>query len=46
MLRRDADDSKLVEFQTAADGVLLLDTSDLTFDQVVETVIDLAKERS
>ncbi len=46
VLRRDADDSKLVEFQTAADGVLLLDTSDLTFDQVVETVIDLAKERS
>lgn len=46
VLRRDADDSKLVEFQTAADGVLTLDTSDLTLAQVVDTVIDLARERS
>ncbi|WP_232547897.1 (d)CMP kinase [Propioniciclava soli] len=44
VLRRDRDDSALVEFQTAADGVLLLDTSDLTFDQVVEAILTLVKE--
>lgn len=46
VLRRDADDSKLVEFQTAADGVLTLDTTDLTLAQVVDTVIHLARERA
>ena len=45
VLRRDADDSALVNFQTAADGVRLLDTSDLGFDEVVEAILDLAKER-
>ncbi|MDN5570688.1 MAG: (d)CMP kinase [Propionibacteriaceae bacterium] len=44
VIRRDADDSKLVEFRTAADGVHLLDTSDLSFDQVVEAILDLTKE--
>ncbi len=45
VLRRDRDDSKLVDFQHAAEGVRLLDTSDLTFDQVVDTIVALAKEK-
>ncbi len=44
VLRRDRDDSKLVEFQTAADGVRLLDTSDMTFDDVVVAITTLAEE--
>lgn len=44
VLRRDADDSRLVEFHRPADGVTLLDTSDLTFDQVVDAVVALAEE--
>ena len=44
VLRRDRDDSRLVEFQTPADGVRLLDTSDLTFDEAVEAIISLAQE--
>lgn len=44
VLRRDADDSKLVDFQTAAEGVQHLDTSDLSFDEVVDTIVALAKE--
>ena len=43
VLRRDADDSALVEFQTAADGVRLLDTSDMNFDEVVETIIAMTR---
>lgn len=43
VLRRDADDSKLVEFQTAADGVRLLDTSNMTFDEVVEAIVAMTK---
>ncbi|WP_040160656.1 (d)CMP kinase [Nigerium massiliense] len=44
VLRRDEDDSKLVEFQTAAEGVTLLDTSDMGFEQVVQTIIDMARD--
>lgn len=44
VLSRDAADSKLVEFHTAAEGVQLLDTTDLTFDDVVATIIALAQE--
>lgn len=44
VLRRDRDDSKLVDFQTAADGVLLLDTSDMTLAEVVDAITDLAEE--
>lgn len=42
VLRRDKDDSTLVEFQTAAEGVHLLDTSDMTVDEVVDTVVAMA----
>ena len=44
VLRRDRDDSKLVDFQTAADGVQLLDTSDMTLAEVVDAITDLAEE--
>jgi cytidylate kinase len=40
VLRRDADDSSVTSFQTAADGVLLLDSSGLSFEQTVQTVLD------
>lgn len=44
VLRRDADDSKLVEFLKPADGVRLLDTTNLTFDQVVDAIVTLGQE--
>jgi CMP/dCMP kinase len=39
VLRRDADDSTVSSFHVAADGVLALDSSWLTFDQTVEAVL-------
>lgn len=44
VLRRDRDDSALVDFQTPAPGVVLLDNSDLTFAESVAAVVALAKE--
>ena len=44
VLRRDSDDSALVDFMTPAPGVTLLDTSDLTFEQAVATVVAMAEE--
>ena len=44
VLRRDRDDSLLVEFQTAADGVRLLDTTEMTFEQVVDQIVQLGQE--
>ena len=43
ILRRDADDSTLVDFTTAADGVIALDGSLLTLEQVVDTIVALAE---
>jgi cytidylate kinase len=39
VLRRDADDSTVVQFHTAADGVVTVDSSDLDFEQTVEAVL-------
>jgi cytidylate kinase len=36
---RDAKDSTVVEFQTAADGVVTVDSSSLTLDETVEAVL-------
>lgn len=36
---RDAKDSTVVEFRTAADGVTVLDSSDLTFEETVEALL-------
>lgn len=41
VLRRDADDSKLVNFTTAADGVTHLDCTHLSLDQTIQAVLDL-----
>jgi cytidylate kinase len=41
ILRRDADDSTVSSFLTAADGVTRLDSSSLTFDETVRAVLDL-----
>ena len=43
ILRRDADDSTLVNFTTAADGVTQLDGSLLSLEQVIDAVVDLAE---
>lgn len=39
VLRRDADDSTVVQFHTAADGVVTVDSSHLDFEQTVEAVL-------
>ena len=39
MVRRDRDDSTVASFLTAADGVLTIDSSSLTIDQVVDAVL-------
>lgn len=39
VLRRDADDSTVVEFQVAADGVVTVDSSHLDFEQTVQAVL-------
>ncbi|MFV0374164.1 (d)CMP kinase [Microbacterium sp.] len=44
VLRRDADDSLLVNFTQAADGVHHLDTSELSFTHVVDVVLALVDE--
>ncbi len=44
VLGRDQKDSTVVQFHTAADGVVEIDTSDLTLDEVVDAVLTLAKE--
>jgi cytidylate kinase len=41
---RDAQDSKVVDFMNAADGVTTVDSSDLDFDQTVEAVVALVRE--
>lgn len=46
ILRRDADDSTLVNFTTAADGVVSLDGSLLTLEQVIDAVVELAERAS
>lgn len=42
---RDARDSAVVDFLTPAPGVSLIDTTDLTFEQSVQAVIDLITRR-
>ena len=41
IVRRDAEDSTVSTFLVAADGVVLLDTSDLDFDGSVAAVLDI-----
>jgi len=41
VVRRDRDDSTVSTFTEAAEGVVLVDTSDLDFDESVEAVLDV-----
>jgi cytidylate kinase len=41
VVRRDRDDSTVSTFHEAAEGVVLVDTSDLDFDESVEAVLDV-----
>ena len=41
VLRRDADDSTVVQFQTAADGVVTVDSSDLDLPGTVRAVLEV-----
>jgi cytidylate kinase len=43
IVRRDADDSTVSEFTQAAEGVHLVDTSDLDFEQSVEALLDVVR---
>lgn len=43
VLRRDSDDSKLVNFTTAADGVTQLDGTYLSLEETIEAVVELAR---
>ena len=43
VLRRDADDSRLVNFTTAADGVTHLDCTYLTLEETIQAVLDLVE---
>lgn len=45
VLRRDSDDSKLVNFTTAADGVTHLDGTYLTLEETVAAILELVEAR-
>ena len=46
VIRRDRDDSTVATFLTPADGVTLLDTSELTFEESVQAVLGIAGARA
>jgi len=46
MRRRDASDALVVDFVTAADGVVTVDSSHLDFEQAVRTVLGVIRERT
>ncbi|GAA1933320.1 hypothetical protein GCM10009775_26620 [Microbacterium aoyamense] len=43
MHKRDASDSSVVDFLTAAPGVTVVDSTDLDFEQTVEAVLDVVR---
>jgi cytidylate kinase len=45
LVSRDAQDSQVVDFMNAADGVTTVDSTDLDFDQTVAAVVALVHER-
>lgn len=45
MRKRDAADSKVVEFMTAAEGVTTVDSTELDFDQTVDAMIAVIEAR-
>ena len=42
---RDAKDSKVVDFMTPSDGVTLVDSSNLNFEQTVDAVLSIIREQ-
>lgn len=44
IVRRDADDSTVAQFQVASDGAVEIDSTFMTLEQVVEAICRLAKE--
>ena len=46
VVRRDRDDSTVSQFTVAADGVVTIDSSSLSFEEVVEAVLALVEERT
>ena len=46
VVRRDADDSTVARFTEAADGVDVVDSSDLTLDETVDAVLAVVKRRT
>ncbi len=46
IVRRDADDSTVSEFTEAADGVVLVDTSDLDFEGSVAAVLEVVRHEA
>ncbi|GAA1595528.1 (d)CMP kinase [Kribbella karoonensis] len=44
IVRRDADDSTVSEFQVASDGAVTIDSTDLTLEEVVDVISRLAME--
>ena len=45
VLRRDADDSTVVQFHTAADGVVTVDSSHLDLPQTIDAVLSVVRAR-
>jgi cytidylate kinase len=43
--KRDASDSKVVDFLSAAPGVVVVDSTDLNFDETVDAVLDVISAR-
>lgn len=46
IVRRDADDSTVSDFMEAAEGVTLVDTSDLDFGQSVQALLDVVRSEA
>ncbi len=46
LLRRDAADSRVVDFMNAADGVTTVDSTSLDFDQTVDAVIQVVQKET
>jgi cytidylate kinase len=46
VVRRDRDDSTVSQFVEAADGVVTIDSSSMTLEEVVDAVVELVSERT
>jgi len=46
VIRRDRDDSTVAQFTDAAPGVTVVDSTELTLDQVIDVICDLVPERA